>query len=173
MSPSWITPETAVETIEDLLALLMSGYTVELIPLDLLGPDRAVLRLRQQQGEATEGHEVRIATMRGLAAGIRALRVLALGNDDLAEDEAERGMKTDASASLPLGLMAAMMGMGSGSGDLAGSPEESGSSKQVRAANPAGMADAIAAALRPPRTLPDANEDTTDGAPSSVDDARP
>ncbi len=172
MSPSWITPKAAVATIEDLLALLMSGYTVELTPLDLLGPDRAVLRLRQQQGEATEGHEVRIATMRGLATGIRALRVLALGNDDLADDEAPGNAGSNGHTTLPLGLMAAMMGMGSGSGHLAGSPEESGSSKQVRATNPAGMADAIAAALRPPRTLPNANEDTTDGAPSSVDDAR-
>ena len=173
MSPSWITPETAVETIEDLLALLMSGYTVELIPLDLLGPDRAVLRLRQQQGESTEGHEVRIATMRGLATGIRELRILALDNDDLAEDEAPGNARSEGSTPLPLGLMAAMMGMASGSGDLAGSPGESGSPKRVRATNPAGMADAIAAALRPARRMPETDEDLTDDTAPSVDDARP
>lgn len=155
MSPSWITPETAVETIEDLLALLMTGYTVELIPLDLLGPDRAVLRLGQQHGEAITQHEVRIATMRGLAVGIRELRVMALGSDDLADDQVESGTRSDASASLSLGMLAAMMGMGSESGDSTTPSDAAGSPKQVRATNPAGMAEAIGAALRPARVAPD------------------
>ncbi len=157
MSPSWITPDTAVETFEDLLALLMSGYTVELIPLDLLGPDRAVLRLGQQHGAAIAPHEVRIATMRGLAGGIRALRVMALGSDDLADDEALGIAGSDEGTTL--GLMAAMMGMGSGSSDPEGMSGASGSPKQVRATNPAGMAEAIAAAIRPAWVAPDAPED--------------
>ena len=161
MSPSWITPETAVATIEDLLALLMSGYTVELVPLDLIGTDRALLRLTGQDGEAIEPHEVRIATMRGLGDGIRNLREMALGSDDSADERNDTGTTGDAGG-LPLGLMAAMMGMGSGvpAGETDGP-------KQVRKTDPAAMAEAITAAMRPARPMPSQDNEPNGGSPSS------
>ncbi len=169
MSPSWITPETAVATIEDLLALLMSGYTVELVPLDLIGPDRALLRLTGQDGDAIAPHEVWIATMRGLGDGVRQLRELALGADD-AGDERPDSVSANQAGGLPLGLMAAMMGMG---GSVpAGSTGEAEQPKQVRKTDPAAMADAITAALRPARQIPHENQEP-DSASSSIDDTRP
>ena len=39
MTPNRPVSESAVSTIEDLLALVADGYTVEVVPLDLLGPD--------------------------------------------------------------------------------------------------------------------------------------
>ena len=170
MSPSWITPETAVATIEDLLALMMSGYTVELVPLDLIGPDRALLRLTGQDGDAIAPHEVRIATMRGLGDGIRQLRELALGADDSADDRPSTEATSDAGG-LPLGLMAAMMGMGGGV--PAGSAGEAEQPKQVRATNAAAMAEAITAALRPARPMPDADGELVRDTPSPVDNTRP
>lgn len=167
MSPSWITPETAVATIEDLLALLMSGYTVELVPLDLIGPDRALLRLTGPHGEGIEPHEVRIATMRGLGDGVRQLRQLALGADDPDDVRPSTGVTSDAGG-LPLGLMAAMMGMGGGiPAGAAGSSSETDQPRQVRSTNPAAMAEAITAALRPARTLPGADEVLANDTPSS------
>ncbi len=166
MSPSWITPEMAVATIEDLLALLMSGYTVELVPLDLIGPDRALLRLTGPHGEGIEPHEIRIATMRGLGDGVRQLRKMALGADDH-DDRPSTGVTSDAGG-LPLGLMAAMMGMGGGiPAGAAGSSGEADQPRQVRSTNPAAMAEAITAALRPARTLPGADEDPPCNTPSS------
>jgi hypothetical protein len=146
MSPSWNTPETAVVAIDDLLALLMSGYTVELVPLDLIGPDRAVLRLTRQDGDATDQREVRIATMRGLAGGISELRRQALGHDGEPAGQLD-GRTTPADAGLPLGLMAAIFGVSDPSG-----PNRLGDDsapRSVRPTDPAAMAAAIASALRP------------------------
>ena len=166
MSPGWITPESAVATIEDLLALLMSGYTVELVPLDLIGPDRALLRLTGQDGDASEPHEIRIATMRGLGDGVRQLRQLALGADD-PDDVRPAAAAAGDSGGLPLGLMAAMMGMGSGSpAGAAGSASDADRPKQVRRTDPAAMAAAITAALRPARPMPDVDGEPDSGASS-------
>lgn len=154
MSPSWITPETAVELVEDLLALLMSGYTVELVPLDLIGPDRATLRLTSEDGSAIKPREVRISSMRGLGGGIRQLRVLALGEDEPADDEAKPA--DSPRAGLSLGLMAAMFGMDPVPGSTVDPIAETGAGRSVRPTNAAAMAGAIAAALRPASVTDDA-----------------
>ena len=149
MSPSWITPDTAVELVEDLLALLMSGYTVEMVPLDLIGPDRAALRLTGEDGAVIEPREVRITSMRGLGTGIRQLRVLALGEDDEAGVNPAPVDSTSAGAGLPLGLMAAMFGMDQVPGGATDQVTETRPGGSVRPTNAAAMADAIAAAIRP------------------------
>lgn len=172
MSASWVTPATAVAAVEDLLALMLSGYTVELVPLDLIGPDRAVLRLTALHGEPVDPHEVRVASMRGLGAGIRDLRRLALGDDadepgvepsaDPAAPQAGRG---DA---LPMGLMAALMGMG----DPGAAPGQETGGRRVAPASAAAMADAIAATIRPGRITsgPRAGDQIAGPAPASGGD---
>lgn len=180
MSASWVTPATAVAAVEDLLALMLSGYTVELVPLDLIGPDRAVLRLTALHGEPVDPHEVRVASMRGLGAGIRDLRRLALG-----DDAEESGVEPSADPAAPpagqgdalsMGLMAALMGMGDPGAALG---QETGG-RRVAPASAAAMADAIAATIRPGRitsgrragagVVPSDPEPTGDGRDAASDD---
>jgi hypothetical protein len=155
MSPSWTSPETAVALVEDLLALMMGGYTVEIVPLDLIGPDRAILRLSSLHGEPFGPEEVRVSTVRELPAGIRQLRVIALG-----DEPAPTASEADQDASR-LQVMSAMLGMGR-FGDVPGDrpvPHQpaSGEPDPAAAARPdiGAMAEAIAAAIRPPRVHTD------------------
>lgn len=168
MSPGWTTPETAAEVIDDLLALLMSGYTVELVPMDLIGPDRAACRVTHQHGEAIAPSEIRIGSLRELADGLRQLRSTALGSNDEPAGESTTGSNRTA-AELPLGLMAAMMGMGEAPG-LTG---ETNAGRSVQPADPVAMAAAIATAIRPARVTTDDPPPGSDVDPETDPDGAP
>ncbi|HEV2529496.1 MAG TPA: hypothetical protein VGT61_13700 [Thermomicrobiales bacterium] len=155
MTPNRPVPESAVSALEDLLALVSAGYTVEVVPLDLLGPDRAIIRTTSRHGEPIDPMEVRVPSLRAVPGGIRDLRVTVTGEagDTLGT---QPGPATDEAR---LGMMAAMFGIGDP--EMMTSPEPMAGERRP---DTAAMAEAIFGVMRPARVEPAATppDDTVD-----------
>ena len=119
--------------------------------------------MTHQHGTAVEPVDLRIASLREVADGLRHIRAAAMGSDE--EPDSAASGPLGSPADLPLGMLAAMMALG----DLAANPDAAASDRPGRPTNPTAMAGAIAAALRPARLATGDSPATT--APANDDAA--
>ncbi len=140
-----------------LVALVSDGYSLEVVPLDLIGPDRVVLRVTARHGEPMDPVEVRVPSLRAVPEGLRELGRIMSGTE-AGEDDTD--VVRPAMDEARLGMMAAMFGMG----DVGGAtPRPSGERRPDTAA----MAQAIFGTMRPARVAPAGDAGEVDSDPGS------